>query len=183
MAIDLKKGQRVEVGLQKVAVGLGWDPNDGTGAAFDLDASAFMLRNGKIPEEGYFVFYNNLVSADHAVQHMGDALDGVGDGDDETIQVDMSAVDPEVDEIIIVVTIHEYETRRQNFGQVRNSFIRIYDIISGNELCKYELDEDFSVESAIEFGRLYRRNSAWRFEAVGRGYEGGLQYFVDKYVS
>lgn len=183
MGINLTKGQRIDVGLQKVDVGLDWDPNDSSGADFDLDASAFMpAQNGKLPSENYFVFYNNKLSTDGAV--VGDDDDQTGassDGDDETIIVDLGRVSPGIQEIIFTVTIHEYDTRRQNFGQVRNSFIRIYNQPDGQELAKYELDEDFSVKSAVEFGRLYRRNGAWKFEAIGKGYQGGLLTLVNKY--
>jgi tellurium resistance protein TerD len=184
MAINLTKGQRIEIGLSKVGVGLGWDPNEGTGFNFDLDASAFMLgANRKLPKDEFFVFYNNPKSPDGSVESSGDdTTGGSSDGDDETLTVELNKVDPKIQEIIFTVTIHDYETRRQNFGQVRNSFIRIYNAQTNEEIAKYELDEDFSVETAVEFGRLYKRGSEWKFEAMGIGYKGGLQYFVDKYV-
>ena len=184
MAINLTKGQRIEIGLNKVGIGLGWDPNAGTGSDFDLDASAFMLgANKKIPQDEFFVFYNNPLSPDGAVESSGDDLTGGNsDGDDETLGVDLSKVDPKIQEIIFTVTIHDYEARRQNFGQVRNSFIRIYNSLNNEEIAKYDLDEDFSVETAVEFGRLYKRNNEWKFEAMGIGYKGGLQYFVSKYA-
>ena len=184
MAINLTKGQRIEIGLTKVGIGLGWDPNAGTGFDFDLDASAFMLgANKKIPQDEFFVFYNNPLSPDSAVESSGDDLTGgSSDGDDETLRVDLSKVDPKIQEIVFTVTIHDYEARRQNFGQVRNSFIRIYNSQSNEEIAKYDLDEDFSVETAVEFGRLYKRNGEWKFEAMGIGYKGGLQYFVSKYA-
>ena len=184
MAINLQKGQRIEIGLSKVGIGLGWDPNEGTGSAFDLDASAFMLgMNKKIPQDEFFVFYNNQKSPDGAVESSGDDLTGGNsDGDDETLTVDIAKLDPKIHEIVFTVTIHEYETRRQNFGQVRNSFIRIYNAQTNEEIAKYELDEDFSVETAVEFGRIYKRGTEWKFEAMGIGYKGGLQYFVSKYA-
>lgn len=184
MAINLTKGQRIEIGLTKVGVGLGWDPNEGTGSAFDLDASAFMLgENKKIPVDEYFVFYNNTLSPDGSVESSGDdTTGGSSDGDDETLTVDLSKVDPKIKEIVFTVTIHDYETRRQNFGQVRNSFIRIYNAATNEEIAKYELDEDFSIETAVEFGRLYNRNGEWKFEAMGIGYKGGLEYFVQKFA-
>lgn len=184
MAINLTKGQRIEIGLAKVGVGLGWDPNEGTGFDFDLDASAFMLGvNKKIPQEDFFVFYNNQKSADGSVESSGDDLTGgSSDGDDETLTVDLAKVDQRIQEIIFTVTIHEYEARKQNFGQVRNSFIRIYNAQNNQEIAKYELDEDFSVETAIEFGRLYKKNNEWKFEAMGIGYKGGLEFFVKKYA-
>ena len=184
MAINLTKGQRIEIGLSKVGVGLGWDPNEGTGSDFDLDASAFMLgANKKLPQDDFFIFYNNPISPDGAVESSGDdTTGGSSDGDDETLTVDLNKVDAKIQEIVFTVTIHDYETRRQNFGQVRNSFIRIYNAQTNEEIAKYELDEDFSIETAVEFGRLYKKGSEWKFEAMGIGYRGGLQYFVDKYV-
>nr|WP_297166197.1 TerD family protein [uncultured Dysgonomonas sp.] len=184
MAINLTKGQRIEIGLSKVGVGLGWDPNESTGFDFDLDASAFMLgENKKLPADEFFVFYNNPKSPDGSVESSGDDLTGGNsDGDDETLTVDLTRVDPKVQEILFTVTIHDYETRKQNFGQVRNSFIRIYNAQTNEEIAKYELDEDFSIETAVEFGRLYKRNGEWKFEAMGIGYKGGLQYFVNKFV-
>lgn len=185
MAISLTKGQRVDIGLQQIGVGLGWDPNaSGTGAEFDLDASAFMVAaNKQIPAEPFFVFYGNQTSPEGAIASSGDdRTGGNSDGDDETLTVDLSKIDPRIEEIIFTVTIHEADLRKQNFGQVRNSFIRIYDTSNNNEICKYELDEDFSVETAVEFGRLYKRNGAWRFEAMGLGYKGGLDTFVKKYA-
>lgn len=183
MGINLTKGQRVAIGLQKVGVGLGWDPSAVSGVEFDLDASAFLLgSNGKLVSERHFVFYNNKLSPDGAVVGADDdRTGGSSDGDDETIMVDLTRVAPEVHEILFAVTIHEFDIRRQNFGQVRNSFIRIYESANGQELAKYELGEDFSTESAVEFGRLYRRDGAWKFEALGRGYQGGLSALVAKY--
>ncbi len=185
MAINLTKGQRIGIGLSKVGVSLGWDPNEGTGFDFDLDASAFMLgENKKLPKDEFFVFYNNPKSPDGAVESSGDDTDAKDrDGsDNETLTVDLSKVDANIQEIVFTVTIHDYEARKQNFGQVRNSFIRIYNAQTNEEIAKYELDEDFSVETAVEFGRLYKRNGEWKFEAMGIGYKGGLQYFVNKYA-
>ncbi|MBK5720874.1 TerD family protein [Dysgonomonas sp. Marseille-P4677] len=183
MAINLLKGQRIDVGLSQVGIGLGWDPNEGTGFDFDLDASAFMLgENKKLPKEEFFVFYNNPKSPDGSIESSGDDLTGGNsDGDDETLTVDLGKVDSRIQEIVFTVTIHDAEGRRQNFGQVRNSFIRIYNANTNEEIAKYELEEDFSIETAVEFGRLYKRNGEWKFEAMGIGYKGGLQYFVDKY--
>ncbi len=183
--INLQKGQRIDIGLQKVGVGLGWDPNQGTGFDFDLDASAFMLAdNKKLPADEFFVFYNNQKSPDGAVESSGDDLTGGNSdgGDDETLTVDLSKVDPRVKEILFTATIHDAENRRQNFGQVHNSYIRIYNAITNDEIAKYDLDEDFSVETAVEFGRLYRRNGEWKFEAIGNGFKGGLQFLVNKYA-
>ena len=181
--INLEKGQRVAVELPRFTIGLGWDTNTSdTGADFDLDASAFILgSNGKILAGEYFVFYNNLKSPDGAVEHTGDNLTGEGEGDDESIKIDLSKIDPRAEEIIFVVTIHQAAERRQNFGQVRNAFIRIYDTTTGEETLRYDLDEDFSVETAVEFGRLYKRNGAWKFEAIGTGMKGGLAEYLNKY--
>lgn len=183
MAINLTKGQRVDVGLQKACVGLGWNPNDKASVhPFDLDASAFMLgASGKLVADEYFIFFNNPKSPEGSVQSSGDNQSGEGEGDDETLNVNLSLVDARVQEIIIVVTIHEAAQRKQNFGQVRNAFIRVYDANTKAEICKYELDEDFSTESAVEFGRLYRRGEQWKFEALGRGHAGGLEALLAKY--
>jgi tellurium resistance protein TerD len=182
MAINLEKGQRQSIDAPKFIVGLGWDSNSSsTGEAFDLDASVFLVgANGKVISDNHFVYYNNLKSPDDAVIHTGDNLTGDGDGDDEKIQVDLSKISADVNEICFVVTIHHADTRRQNFGQVRNSFIRVIDQ-SNTELVKYELDEDFSIETAVEFGRIYKRNNEWKFEAVGQGMKGGLQDYLNKY--
>jgi tellurium resistance protein TerD len=185
MAINLTKGQRVDIGLQKLGVGLGWDPNtEASGNDYDLDASAFMLGADKqVPSEAFFVYYSNPKSPEGAVQSSGDdRTGGSSEGDDETLMVDLGKVDPRVEEIVFTVTIYDFEARRQNFGQVRNSFIRIYDAMTNSEICKYELGEDFSVETAVEFGRLYKRGGAWRFEAMGVGHKGGLATFVSKYA-
>jgi tellurium resistance protein TerD len=190
MGIDLSKGQKINLSkeapsLVKVGVGLGWDTNQtDTGADFDLDASVFMLgTNKKIPANEYFVFYNNLKSPDGAIEHTGDNLTGEGEGDDETLLIDLSKIDTtKIKELVFVVTIHESESRNQNFGQVENSFIRLYDQDTNREIAKFELDEDFSIETALEFGKLYFKDNSWRFGAIGTGYKSGLQGFVDKFV-
>lgn len=183
MAINLEKGQRVNVNLPKFVVGLGWDANaTSTGQDFDLDASVFVLgENKKLLTDSHFVFYNNLTSPDGAVEHTGDNLTGVGDGDDESIKIDLSKINPNATELCFVVTIHDAENRKQNFGQVRNSFVRVYNPDTKEEILKYELEEDFSIETAVEFGRLYKRNGEWKFEAVGVGQKGGLQDYLNKY--
>jgi tellurium resistance protein TerD len=183
MAINLQKGQRENIDAPKFTVGLGWDTNNSsTGSSFDLDASIFIMNDQKklISDEN-FVFYNNLVSPDGAVEHTGDNLTGDGAGDDEQIKVDLTKIDAKVSEICIVVTIHDAENRRQNFGQVRNSFVRIFDTATNEVLLKYELEEDFSIETAVEFGRIYKREGKWKFEAVGVGMKGGLQDYINKY--
>ncbi|OQW94387.1 MAG: chemical-damaging agent resistance protein C [Beggiatoa sp. IS2] len=184
--INLKKGQRIDVGLTKISVGLGWHPNIGTGEDFDLDASAFMLNaSKKILSAGFFVFYNNLDSPDGALHHTGDDPTGGNseEGDDEVIEVDLDKINNNIIEILFVVSIHEYLERKQNFGQVRSAYIRIVDNTSNIEIAKYELDEDFSTESAVEFGRLYKRDGKWKFEASGIGYRQDLAFFVNKYSS
>ncbi|OPB87557.1 TerD family protein [Elizabethkingia ursingii] len=183
MSINLQKGQRESIQAPKFIIGLGWDTNStSTGSAFDLDASAFILgENGKILSNQHFVFYNNLKSPNDAVVHTGDNLTGDGDGDDEQIIIDLSKIENEVSEISIIVTIHDAIGRNQNFGQIRNSFIRIADESSNQELLKYELEEDFSIETAVEFGRVYRKNGEWKFEAVGAGMKGGLEDYLNKY--
>jgi len=181
MAINLTKGQRLEIGLKHAAVGLGWNPNtQASSQDFDLDASAFLLgESGKLVSPEHFVFYNNLQSPDGSVKSTGDNRTGEGDGDDETLHVQLDRIDARIQQILFVVTIHEAKEKRQNFGQVRDAFIRIYDADKGEEICKYELDEDFSTEAAVEFGRLYRKDGSWKFEAIGRGRQGGLQDLIN----
>ena len=183
MAINLQKGQRESINAPKFTVGLGWDTNSSTtGTDFDLDASVFILgENKKLLSDSHLVFYNNLKSPNEAVVHTGDNHTGAGDGDDEQILVDLSKIEPNAAEICIVVTIHEAAQRGQNFGQVRNSFIRIFDSVTNQEILKYELEEDFSIETAVEFGRIYKRNGEWKFEAVGMGMKGGLEDYLNKY--
>lgn len=188
MSVNLQKGGRVSLskefpGLNKVLVGLGWDTNSSdTGAEFDLDASAFLLdKNGKVANDKNFVFYNNLNSADGAVTHTGDNRTGEGEGDDESIKVDFSKLSKDITEIAIVVTIHDATQRKQNFGMVRNAFMRIVDESSNKEIAKYDLEEDFSTETAVEFGKLYFKDNEWRFNAIGSGFKGGLSEFCKKY--
>ena len=170
----------MDKGLSLVGVELGWNPNEGTGFDFDLDASAFMLgENGQIPQQEFFVFYGNQKAPDSSVESTGDDLIG---GEGETLNVDLAKVSSQIKEIIFTATIYKAEERRQNFGQVRNSYIRIYDAKTNTEIARYDLDEDFSVETAVEFGRLYRHNGEWKFEAIGNGNKGGLQALVNKYA-
>ena len=189
MSISLNKGGRIDLSkeapsLEKVALGLGWDVNESdTGIEFDLDVSLFMIgKDGKLPQDNYFIFYNNLKSPDGSVEHQGDNRTGEGEGDDETIFIELNKIDENIEELVIVVTIDDAETRKQNFGQVNNSFVRLYNIDTDEEIAQYELDEDFSNEISVEFGRLYRKNGSWRFKAVGAGYNAGLQSFVDKFL-
>jgi tellurium resistance protein TerD len=184
MAINLQKGQKIDIGPAKMSVGLGWTPHEGTGFDFDLDASAFMIDgNRQIPAEEFFIFYGNTDSPDKALHHTGDDPTGgnSAEGDDETIQVDLTKLDTRIQEILFVVTIYDSAARRQNFGQVRNSYIRIVDDSTGQEVAKYELGEDFSIETAVEFGRLYKRDGKWKFEASGIGYKEDLSFFLAKY--
>lgn len=186
MAINLEKGQSIEVekSLTQIAVGLGWDPNEGTGYDFDLDASAFMLgSNGHLVSDQHLVFYNNQASPDGAVVSSGDDLTGGNseDGDDETLSVDLTKVDSRVEEIIFTATIYKAEERKQNFGQVSNAYIRLYNAVSDEEIARFDLEEDFSVETAVEFARLYRHRGEWKFKALGQGYKSGLQGLVAKY--
>lgn len=181
MAINLTKGQKVDLtkgnpGLKNIMVGLGWDVNAfDSGADFDLDAAAFMLgETGKCPTEKEFVFYGNLEHPSEAVKHMGDNLTGEGEGDDEQIQIDLAKIPANIAKIAFTVTIYDAEVRRQNFGQVSNSFIRIVDESTGAELIKYDLGEDFSIETAVVVGELYRHNGEWKFNAIGSGFQGGL---------
>ena len=181
MPVNLQKGQKVSLtkgnpGLKNVIVGLGWDVNQfDTGADFDLDAAAFLLSDsGKAASSDDFVFYGNLKHASGSVQHMGDNLTGVGDGDDEQIRIDLSLVPASITKIAFTVTIYEAEARRQNFGQVNNAFIRIYKEDTGEELLRYDLGEDFSIETAAVFGELYKHGEEWKFNAIGSGFKGGL---------
>ena len=182
MAVSLSKGQKVDLtkgnpSLSKLIVGLGWDTNkyDG-GYDFDLDAAAFLLgANGKVLRDEDFVFYNNLLHDSGSVEHMGDNLDGGGEGDDEQIKIDLSLVPAEIDKIDFTVTIHEAVERGQNFGQVSNAFIHIFDETNNMELIRYDLGEDFSIETAVVVGELYRHNGEWKFNAIGSGFSGGLR--------
>lgn len=183
--INLRKGDKVAVGFTNITVGLGWEPNEGTGAEFDLDVSAIMIdSNRKIPNKEYFVFFNNLKSPDSSVTHTGDDPDGKSSdgGDDESLIIDLNKVNPSIQEILFVVTINDAIINKQNFGQVRDSYIRLVDNSNGNEVMKYELGEDFSIETGIEFGRLYKRNNEWKFDASGIGYKEDLKFFIDKYL-
>lgn len=188
MAINLSKGQKVDLtkgnpGLKKIMVGLGWDVNAyDSGAAFDLDAAAFMLDDsGKCPTEKEFIFYGNLQHGSEALIHMGDNLTGEGDGDDEQIEVDLTKIPANITRIAFTVTIYDADVRRQNFGQVSNSFIRIVDEATNTELIRYDLGEDFSIETAVVVGELYKHNGEWKFNAIGSGFQGGLAALCGHY--
>lgn len=188
MPVNLQKGQKVSLtkgnpGLKKVVVGLGWDVNQfDTGGDFDLDAAAFLLGDsGKVSGSDDFVFYGNLKHPSGSVQHMGDNLTGAGEGDDEQIRVDLSKVPEHITKIAFTVTIYEPEQRRQNFGQINNAFIRIYNEDTGEEMLRYDLGEDFSIETAAVFGEVYKNGSEWKFNAIGSGYQGGLKALCTQY--
>jgi tellurium resistance protein TerD len=188
MAIQLSKGQRIDLtkndpSLQRIIIGLGWDVKhfDG-GQDYDLDASVFLLgADGKCRNDLDFIFYNNLQSTDGSVIHTGDNRTGEGDGDDEQIKVDLSKVPSSVDRIAFTVTIHDAEARRQNFGQIANAFVRLVNEDTNNEVLRFDLGEDFSIETAVVFCELYRHNQDWKFNAVGSGYQGGLAALVRAY--
>jgi tellurium resistance protein TerD len=181
MSVSLSKGGNVSLtkeapGLTAVTVGLGWDVRTTTGTDFDLDASAILVKpDGKVLSDQHFVFFNNLQSPDGSIQHQGDNLTGAGEGDDEQINVNLQSVPPEIDKIVFPVSIYDAETRQQNFGQVRNAFIRIVNQSGGTEIARYDLSEDASTETAMVFGELYRNGAEWKFRAVGQGYASGLR--------
>lgn len=181
MAVSLSKGGNVSLskeapGLKSVLVGLGWDARSTDGADFDLDASAFLLKeDGKVRSDGDFIFYNNLKSADGSVEHTGDNLTGEGEGDDEAVKIYLDKVPADVQRVSITVTIHDAEVRKQNFGMVSNAFIRVVNLDGNKEITRFDLSEDMSTETAMIFGEIYRHNSEWKFKAVGQGFIGGLQ--------
>lgn len=187
MALTLQKGgnlslTKTDPSLTKIIVGLGWDPRSTDGTEFDLDASAFLLAaNGKVRGEADFIFYNQLKSQDGSIEHTGDNRTGAGDGDDEVLKVDLSRVPADIDKIAFTVTIHDADARKQNFGQVGGSFIRIANDVTGAEVVRYDLAEDASTETAMIFAELYRHNSEWKFRAVGQGYAGGLKALANGY--
>jgi tellurium resistance protein TerD len=183
MTVSLNKGGRISLskespGLSKIYIGLGWDCKTTDGSAFDLDSSVFLLNaSGKVRNDTDFVFYGNLKAIDGAVEHLGDNLTGAGEGDDEVIKVNIAQLDAnasDVEKLALVVTIHEAEQRKQNFGQVNNAFIRILNDDNQTEIVRYDLSEDFSMETALVFGEVYKKGGEWRFTAVGQGYAGGL---------
>ena len=186
MAISLQKGQKIDLtkgnpGLNNIIVGLGWDTNKYDGQAdFDLDASAFLLdATGKVATDKNFVYYGNLKSS--GVEQTGDNLPGEGEGDDEQIKVDLKAVPADIDKIAFTVTIYEAENRKQSFGQVSNAFIRVVDANTNQELVRYDLGEDYSIETAIVVAELYRNGGEWKFNAVGSGFAGGLAALARNY--
>lgn len=180
MTVSLSKGGNVSLtkiapSLTAVAVGLGWDTRSTSGAGFDLDASALVCDStDRVVDDSHFVFFNNLTSPDGAVVHLGDNLTGEGDGDDEVVTVDLSALSPSVMRVVFAVSIYEAQERQQSFGQVVNAFIRVVDRTSGDELVRFDLTEDASTETAMVFGELYRHGADWKFRAIGQGYAAGL---------
>lgn len=187
MAISLQKGGRISLTkeaptLRKVHVGLGWDERATDGSEFDLDASAFLLNHqGKVRSDSDFIFYNQLESTDGSVKHMGDNRTGAGEGDDEVILLNLDGIPNDVQKIAFTVTIHDAEKRQQNFGQVANAFIRLVNAETDEEVVRYDLTEDSSIETALIFGEIYRHNEEWRFSAVGQGYAGGLAALCQQY--
>ena len=190
MAINLSKGERISLekvspGLVQIFIGLGWDINvTDTGADFDIDGSVFLLdSNEKLISDKHFIFYNNLTSPDPdgSIKQRGDNRTGAGEGDDEIIDMNLKNIPPEVAKIALTVTIHEADKRQQNFGQVSNAYVRIVNCENEEEIIRYDLTEDFSVETALIMAELYRKDGEWRMNAVGAGYEGGLQALVERY--
>lgn len=187
MAISLSKGgnlslTKTDPNLVRIMIGLGWDERATDGASFDLDASAFLLgASGKVRGDHDFIFYNQLRSVDGSVEHTGDNRSGQGDGDDESLLVDLSKVAADIEKIVITVTIHDATARSQNFGQIANAFIRVVNQDNGIEIVRFDLAEDYSTETAMVFGELYRHSGEWKFRAVGQGYSGGLGAMCQQY--
>ena len=188
MPVNLQKGQKVSLtkdnpGLNNVIVGIGWDINNfDTGGDFDLDSAAFMLTDaGRVSNQDDFIFFGNLTHPSGSVRHMGDNLTGAGDGDDEQIRIELSKLPANISRIAFTVTIYDAEQRRQNFGQVSNAYVRIFDESNGVELLRYDLGEDFSIETAAVFGELYKNGAEWKFNAIGSGYQGGLAALCNNY--
>lgn len=187
MAISLNKGgnlslTKTDPSLKRLLVGLGWDERSTDGAAFDLDASAFLLAaNGKVRSDADFIFYNQLKSADGAVEHTGDNRSGAGEGDDESLKIKLDQIASDIDKVLFTVTIHDADARKQNFGMIGQAFIRIVNEDSGNEIVRFDLGEDYSTETAMVFAELYRYQSEWKFRAVGQGYAGGLRALCLQY--
>ena len=188
MPVNLQKGQKVSLtkdnpGLNNVIVGIGWDINRfDTGGDFDLDSAAFMLTDaGRVSNQDDFIFFGNLTHPSGSVRHLGDNLTGAGDGDDEQIRIELSKVPANISRIAFTVTIYDAEQRRQNFGQVSNAYVRIFDESNGVELLRYDIGEDFSIETAAVFGELYKNGAEWKFNAIGSGYQGGLAALCNNY--
>ena len=192
MGISLSKGQRISLekaspGLKAAFVGLGWDVKKvDTGNDYDLDVSVFLLGdNEKLISDNHLVFYNNLKSpdADHSIEHMGDNLTGEGEGDDEVVLVNFTKIPDDVKKLVFVVTIHEADKRSQNFGQIDNAFVRLVDVQTKNEVLRYDLSEQYSIETALIVAEIYKKDGEWRMNAVGSGYQGGLQAILNRYYN
>ena len=187
MGISLSKGGNVSLsktdpGLKNVLVGLGWDARPTDGADFDLDASAFMVKDdGKVRSNSDFIFYNQTKSACGSVEHTGDNRTGAGDGDDEAVIVLLDKIPSDVQRVVFCVTIHDADLRKQNFGQVSHAFVRVVNKVTNNEVARYDLSEDASIETAMIFGEIYRQSGEWKFKAVGQGYAGGLAALAKQY--
>lgn len=187
MGISLEKGgnlslSRTEPGLKNILIGLGWEARSSDGEDFDLDASAFMVQeNGKVKRDEDIIFYNQLVSTCGSVEHTGDNLTGAGDGDDEVLKINLGGLPESIKRVVICVTIHEAEARKQNFGQVEGAFIRIANLDNDVEIVRFDLTEDYSTETAMIFGEVYRHNGEWKFKAVGQGFSGGLEALCKKF--
>ena len=189
MAVSLNKGGRISLSkespnLKKILVGLGWDARATDGGDYDLDASVFILNSAeKVRSDSDFIFYNNLKGANGAVEHTGDNRTGVGEGDDEVVKIDLTKLDTQTDiqKISLVVTIHDADAKKQNFGQIENAFIRVVNDETGVEIVRFDLTEDYSIETAMIFGEIYKKDGEWRFSAVGQGYAGGLAAACKRY--
>ena len=187
MGINLEKKQSIDLtkaspNLNNLHIGLGWDASDSNGNNIDCDVSVFMINdNNKIPEEGYFVFYNSLASSDGSTVHQGDNTDGEGEGDDEVVKVDLGKVNQEIIQLMFVVTIHDADKLNQDFGMVQNAFIRVCNGVSDEELCMYSLTDKFAGSDSVQIGRVYRYDGAWSFEAMGDGFTGGLASLLEVY--
>ncbi len=187
MAVSLSKGgnislTKVSPNLKRIYIGLGWDARATDGVDFDLDASAFLLKtDGRVRGDSDFIFYNQLTSSCGSVEHTGDNRTGNGDGDDESIKIDLSRVPESIERVAITVTIHDAVARWQNFGMVRNAFIRVVDLDTNGEIARYDLSEDYSNETAMVFGEIYRHAGEWKFKAVGQGYAGGLEAMAKQF--
>lgn len=187
MAVSLSKGQNISLSktdllLKHILIGLGWDARSSDGQDFDLDASVFMTtEQGKVPSDEYFIFYNQLTSPCGSVQHTGDNLTGDGEGDDESIIVELEKVPANIKSLFITVTIHDADLRKQNFGQVSNAFVRLVNHETGEEVLRFDLSEDYSTETAMVFGEVYRHQGDWKFRAIGQGYSGGLLSLCQQY--
>ena len=180
MAVSLSKGGNISLSksapsLKRILVGLGWESRSTTGADYDLDASAFLLgENGKVRRDEDFLFYNQLLSVCGSVEHTGDNRTGVGDGDDEALKIDLEKISDSIKRIVISVTIDDAEAKNQNFGQISEAFMRIVNLDNDIEIVRFDLTEDYSTETAMIFGEIYRHNGEWKFKAVGQGFAGGL---------